>query len=616
MNKLLAALIVFALPLSSLAAATNAGAGLKSLNGHLAAGSDQAATLDQFFDQANARAGTLPSGNPETKKQIKQQMLQELDVIQSVFAAQYGPGLWKVGHNGWDLNKQIAAAKAKVEATPNISMEQYHDVLRDFFNSTKDYHVSVSFNATAASSLPFGVIGSNGRYFIAWIDRTKLTEQAFPFKVGDEVVSFGGRKTADVVKDIQKRLGSNTALTDRALASMILTSRKAASSGNVQSGAVTVGVIPQGQKTAQTRQLTWDTTPESIRQDGIKFNALDFAAKNKPLLPQMGDMTSPVGEQVGVNDRLANPFSLGGKVSWVPELGEKTWQSEDDATFNAYIYKNKAGKSIGVIRIPSYEVDDAKGAVAEFAAVIKDFQSKTDALVIDQVNNPGGAVLYLYALASLLSDRPLNTPPHHVAITREDVGQAQELLKVAPLVTNDAMAKRLLGPEAQGYPVDYGFFKRMVDYSNFIVDQFNNKGKTLTDPVHIEGVDAINPSAVAQYTKPILLLINELDFSGGDFFPAIMQDNRRATLFGTRTAGAGGFIREVKIPNQVGVDHFVVTGSIAVRSSNQPIENLGVTADVQYAPTPADLQDGFKGYAAAVNAAVAKLIGGSAAVGK
>jgi C-terminal processing protease CtpA/Prc len=146
------------------------------------------------------------------------------------------------------------------------------------------------------------------------------------------------------------------------------------------------------------------------------------------------------------------------------------------------------------------------------------------------------------------------------------------------------------------------------------VDQWN-KGRSLTEPTFIEGVDQIQPSPT-HYTKPILTLINELDFSGGDFFPAIMQDNKRAVLFGTRTAGAGGFVREVQFPNRLGVHSFSMTGSIAVRADGSRIENEGVRADVQYEPTPADLQGGFQEYAAAVNAAVAKLLGSPAAAGK
>jgi hypothetical protein len=556
----------------------------------------------------------LPSSAPTTQSQQQQAMLANLDFVQSAFSAQYGPGQWKETHEGWDLAAQIAAAKAKVAADPNMTIAQYHDVLRQFFNSMKDFHVSVQFNSTESSTLPFTIAGANGRYYITSIDRSKLSTSSFPFNVGDEITAFGGQPIAKVVGQLQSRLGDNTNLTERALAELYLTSRNGAGFGDVARGPVDVSVKPAGSSEVQTRQLTWAYTPEMI-SDHAKSSAIGVASAG-PRSKDSGwvqSMLSPIAAATAGPDSAANPFGLGSQESFVPALGEKVWSSDSDAIFNAYIFKTPGGRTAGYVRIPSYEPDDADAAVAEFATLMKMFQQKTDGMVIDEVDNPGGSVPYLYALASMLAgSKPLTTPTHHVAITQDDVSQAAQLLQLGSLVKNDAGAQQVLGKTLDGYPVDFTVWRNMVDYSQFVVDQWN-AGKTLTDPVAIEGVASINPSSVVSYSKPILLLINELDFSGGDFFPAIMQDNKRATLFGTRTAGAGGFVKTVTYPNQVGVKQFTMTGSIAVRADNQPIENLGVTADVQYAPTAADMQDGFKEYGAAADAALDKILGGPAA---
>lgn len=587
----------------------------QALQQRLQAPAVDAGALGAAFDNSAAAPGafqveSLPSPDPMSQRDLKQAMLQNLDVIHSAFAAQYGPGLYKGERTGWDLDRAIAQAKARVQAAPSITMEQYHQIVRDYFNSVKDYHVSVSFDATEASTLPFAVMGVGGRWYITAIDRSKLSEAAFPFHVGDELVGFGGRPTAAVVKDLQARLGSNAALTDRALASMLLTSRHAASAGGVAKGPVDVTVLPQGSAKAQTRSLVWDYTPELIRGPGLRAFDVPGVGPGRQRSPVdfMDDMLSPVQAQLG-GPQAGNPFAIGGRDGFLPPLGETLWESEKDALFRAAVYKTADGRSVGFVRIPTYEVDDANAAVQEFAGLVKRFQASTDGLVIDETDNPGGSVFYLYALCSMLTDKPLSTPHHRIAITQDDVAQALQFLKTEPLVKSDDMAQKLLGPAQEGYPVDYEFYRRMLDYSRFILAQWN-AGKTLTDPTWLDGVDQVNPSPAARYTKPLLVLINELDFSAGDFFPAIMQDNHRATLFGTRTAGAGGFVREVKFPNTMGIAGFSMTGSIAVRADGRPIENLGVTADVQYAPTAGDLQHGFAGYAAAVDAALARLLGG------
>ena len=45
---------------------------------------------------------------------------------------------------------------------------------------------------------------------------------------------------------------------------------------------------------------------------------------------------------------------------------------------------------------------------------------------------------------------------------------------------------------------------------------------------------------IIAYTKPIMVLVDEMSASGGDAFAATIQDNARGPLLGWRTMGAGG----------------------------------------------------------------------------
>jgi len=556
--------------------------------------------------------GALFFLTPAQASKLADDVIGNLYTMRSVYQAEYAPAAWKKSYAGYDLDTEFAKAVAAVQAKPDLTLKDSREILKQFIYAMKDYHTSISFVSTESASLPFTIRGTGDHEFIVYIDRSKLPEATFPFHVGDELVSVDGKSAAQAVSDVQAEIPANVPETDRAIAELYFTTRPASRGYNVPKGPVTLGIKSAGSDVVSNYQMIWDYVPERIqvRTDlsGQKSLAddvgvADASIKQKSSLfhPQMS---------VNIGGSAANSFDLGARKTFTPDLGSvKVWQSADSDNFNAYIYKTEDRRLIGYVRIPQYEADDLAKAAAEFSRDIALFESTTDAMVIDQANNPGGSVFYLYALASMLSAQPLDTPLHRMAITQADVQEALKTITDLSAVKNDDDAKKANGSDNNdGYPVSYEFAQFTLNYARFIVSEWN-AGRKLTNPYWIAGVDRINPGA-SHYTKPILLLTNHLDFSGGDFFPAIMQDNKRVTIMGTRTAGAGGYVNSITVPNNIGVNAFRCTESIAERVSQNPIENLGVKPDVDYEITAADLTGGFADYVKAINAQVNKLTGG------
>jgi hypothetical protein len=94
--------------------------------------------------------------------------------------------------------------------------------------------------------------------------------------------------------------------------------------------------------------------------------------------------------------------------------------------------------------------------------------------------------------------------------------------------------------------------------------------------------------AILAYDKPIIVLIDEFSTSAGDIFPAMLQDNQRGPLVGTRTNGAGGstsawavgFYSEVVSSNT----NSLVMRKGPIATPEYPtapyIENIGARADI------------------------------------
>lgn len=542
---------------------------------------------------------SLLASPPSTREQMKS----SLDHISLSLDLYYAPAAWKKEWCGWDQYYELSKAKNKIDASPALSLKDYQVIVRDFLASTRDYHVSVRFHSTETAILPLKIKGAEGRYFISWINRSRLSENSFPFHEGDEITHFDGVSIKDYLKKFQsEEFSLNVASTDEKLAEKFLTLRSGSHGHTVPSGYATLRIKKQtaGKETEAVR-INWIYTAEKITppyQLLSKTAQIVTSAKSKkseatlaskfPQFCMHKNYMTPISEELSMDHD-----DLGSRESFVPELGTKIWESDPSCTFHAYIFKDNRGKNMGYVRISDYM--GGHRDVEEFKDVINVLELNTEGLVIDQLNNPGGSIFYLYTLASMLTDKPLHTPSQRITITQYDVAEALDLIELLDDVQNFNVDRRLLSEMFDGYPATDDVINKMRATFENIINEWSS-GRFYTNNLYVYGIDQITPHETTRYTKPILMLINELDFSGGDFLPAILQDNKRVTLLGARTAGAGGYLMKINFPNRLGIKSFQITGSIAERSNLKPIENLGVEPDIKVNLKAEDLTSQYTRY--------------------
>ncbi len=543
-------------------------------------------------------------------------MVKDLNVIEQTFDVRYAPKEWKKSYANWDLTDQVNDAKLEILEKNQITTKDYQRIVRNLLNTTKDYHVGIQFYSTEVAMLPFSIAGSKGRYFItAAVQEDWPSFMTIPIHVGDEVLFFNSEPIAAVIQKFKlAEYGNPDSLTDQALAEMEFTARGGLRGNIVPQGPVFLTVRKAGTKNVVTSQMSWEYIPElltSFFSGGTKVGTTSNLIGESPFLKK--DMTTPFyvnqskinnfAKQLTVNMDY-EPRSLGQKNSFLPPLGRIKWKSQTQDSFQAYIYQTKNKKDVGFIRIPTFYLGAYEAS--DFAEVIAYFADHTDALVIDQMDNGGGSPFFMYTLLSILTDKPLLTTKEREMITSAEIAFAMYMLSEIQQISNQAEATSLIGDSISGYPVDMSLVKNLNDHFNFILDEWD-AGRTFTNFKHMYGIDYIQPSKNVRYTKPILVLVNSLDFSCADFFPALLQDNKRATILGTRTAGAGGFIVSHEFPNLFGIASFSYTGSIAERVNHNPIENLGVTPDVWVEFTARDLEFKYSDYIQKVNQVVDSL---------
>lgn len=597
---------------------------------------------------------SMPIVQADEDNSIQKDMINELDTLKYNLSLKYGPIEWKKQYLGWDLEKTFDLSKGRILNENIRNIKDFKRIFKDSLFSLKDYHVHTQFYSTEFSCFPFQVRGSDGRYFLTDIsaginlnleefillvfddvpDMEKYVEEIKKINLGDEFIAINGSPINEVIEQlIDKELGGDRSPTGYALAEKMLFFTYGKYGQTAPTGTFTVTLHRQGEDSPYTCELPWFHVPEWVKdpiskglipgqvaKDTTK-GKVDKSAKSLAKLLARDysvgiakDFVTPKFEEMfaaakAMKKDHQHPLQLDDSddededededednrvKGFLPPLGNVLWETDQENDFYAYIYENADKKRIGYLHIPTFG-EGGESAVEVLSQIIDRFNSETDALVLDITNNPGGDLFYTYGVMSLLTDHPLRSLTQREALTQEDVYQAAYIYKV--------FEEGLVEGTMNGYAFDEVQFKKIMAHQKLILDIWQS-GARVTQPLPLFGIDEVLPHPRVQYMKPLLVLINELDFSCADLFPAILQDNGRGVLFGKTTAGAGGYVRGYRQLSRFGIAGYSLTGSLLYRLDGMPIENLGVKPDIPYEITQKDILDNYSGYIKAVNTAV------------
>lgn len=530
------------------------------------------------------------------------QRLTDFNQMVSIIERNYGPIEWKKETIGLDWGKHVAKYRELVAAANSDS--KFYQLMAQFLGGLQDGHVSAKVPSTYRASLGFVCDYINGKVLIEEVDSLRLPEMLFPFKKGDQLLALGGVPVEKLMTEVSKINNTGYAPSQVRIAAARLTSRREASGLAVPKGVTTVTVLPRGASQPVTVTATWITRGLPIIELDDLSRTLDSGAmlvqatsKEELLLAKVRDLplmqlslsasTMADYAEAGVGD-IGNANSM----FKLPE-GAKVYDEfpMTVASFEA------AGKKIGLIRIPAYDSDDLLQNVARAVMM---FEKETDVLVLDQTNNPGGSVSLVSNLITLFAKQSSVDMNFKVRASLKWLERFQEV-------------NTLIGDLLAGDPnhAAANALKARFQYLEEEIRDSLAQRRLLTNPFSLDMEGAfgvVQPQPTIRYTKPVLLLINEFDFSGGDAFPALLKDNGMATLFGAQTSGAGGNVVEYG-PLANSYFKFSLTESLMVRPNGDYMENRGVKPDIAYSVTESDFMNGYTDYVRAFTKAATGLAG-------
>lgn len=515
----------------------------------------------------------LVVGAPIGQAQLTpQQKVSDFAQLASVYAIAYGPAQWKREALGVDLLNIGAWLDKAAKSGDDLD---FYEIMVSYVASLNDAHDQFLLPSDFGASLGFSADIYDGKVRIDQISRTRLPVSRFPFQIGDELLSIDGKPVADLLAAFSKYSVAGNPLSTRRFAAALLTARWQ----DVMPRAHEIGdsaavAVDRGDAGVVTFIVPWRKSGTPLTSIGPVISP--FTGQADAAQHDGGPSGRTVhGRNLRVRRRLVRGFGETQPVfamptNFVPRLGLRPSDLFFSGTFQSQ------GLRLGYLRIPSF--DGYYFDVADFENEIQYMQQSTDGLILDITRNPGGDACFAEELLKRLFRVPFQTVGLQIRATRSWIGDYDYALQTAIEQGEDETS-----------------VQQRQDNLRAVQDAYARpSGMTPPLPICAASLDlapAIDKSGkMVAYAKPIVLLVDELSASAADFFAAVMQDNRRAVLFGNRTMGAGGNVEELPGTTYTSATT-LVTESLMTRKDtvSSPeyipapvIENIGVRPDIFY----------------------------------
>jgi len=494
-----------------------------------------------------------------------EQKLLDFQNLAALFSKRYAFWEWKqtaIQYDSLDLApwiERINASKSDLE---------FFEICSEYVARNQDGHTVFLLPSDFEAALPFDVDLYGGSILVDAIDRSKLPAGQFPFAIGDELVSIDGVAAAEVAAGFRRFRGEGNSRTAVRESLEFLTWRpqyviprahEVADSASViirkQNGDLLSLTIPW----VKTGTPYTEAGPSPVPTMGAK------AANPGGMLRRLQQFRVPARRFSTGVDTLKPVFSM--PVGFQQRLGSGPYDSYYSGT-----YTTPAGLTIGFLRIPDFEYL----STTQLATEIKYFDANTDGLVIDVMRNPGGDGCTTESVLRYLNPGGFHSVGIKIRMTWDILAGLEQELELADLYgyTDEEIAalQEMIAQGKKAFAESRGFTTPLpLCSASLDVDSARDKtGKDLA------------------YSKPIMVLTDELSASAAEIFAAILQDEKRALVYGYRTDGAGGAV--TKFPAGVYMEAYAnLAWSILVRKQTidsggefpaMPyIENIGVRPD-------------------------------------